>query len=306
MRRRPGFTLVELLVVIAILAVLASMLLPALSQAKEKARQTTCTSNQHHIYLAITMYLQDNNETYPLVSSVWNGVDAQILRCPTQQNLLGENPPPGSGTVNDYLYSKFIAGKALGDVRFPTDEIFCADAAPLDGPGDGNRTANVLATPGDLSFRHNDGFIATFCDGHAEMMKEPPPMWVISAADAGLFSQEVLRSRYPALVLFSAGMTDVQDASGANVPGISKLVCTELAKRYRNHVKIVVADGNACPKLLQRYNIGSPGAFPTTVLLFDGKSEKARVTSTSGEPTTFAEVQRMRGEIIAVADQVRR
>lgn len=63
-----GFTLIELLVVIAIIAILAAILFPVFAQAREKARAASCLSNTNQLTLAIMMYNQDYDETYPY----WN------------------------------------------------------------------------------------------------------------------------------------------------------------------------------------------------------------------------------------------
>jgi len=94
--RRVGFTLIELLVVIAIIAILAAMLLPALNNAKQKARTIQCLSNMKQLQACWHLYVGDNSDRLP---------------------LNGAKPMPGPGGNN--LPNSWIQGGAQTDPAMP-------------------------------------------------------------------------------------------------------------------------------------------------------------------------------------------
>ncbi|MGB9877440.1 MAG: DUF1559 domain-containing protein [bacterium] len=87
--KRKGFTLIELLVVIAIIAILAAILFPVFSRAREKARQAACISNMKQVGLALMMYVQDWDETYPYLTA-----------CPAHSNPVTDLP---QGLLHPYV-----------------------------------------------------------------------------------------------------------------------------------------------------------------------------------------------------------
>jgi prepilin-type N-terminal cleavage/methylation domain-containing protein/prepilin-type processing-associated H-X9-DG protein len=133
---RAGFTLIELLVVIAIIAILAAILFPVFAQAREKARSSTCLSNQKQIGLAFGMYGQDYDETFPNAVLIDKGTGNEVWWEALVQPYIKANNVGGiltcpSASTSGFAYSmnNAIGNQALAFVSKPAETVLIADAA---------------------------------------------------------------------------------------------------------------------------------------------------------------------------------
>ncbi|NUQ00416.1 MAG: DUF1559 domain-containing protein [Armatimonadetes bacterium] len=166
MRRSSAFTLIELLVVIAIIAILAAILFPVFAKAREKARQSSCSSNVKQIGVACMQYVQDYDENYPAsligasggqgpvtrsgqFTTFWNNEDlvfpyvknVQVFWCPSMRSTVSYTWNYG---FNSRLCPDLRAGGtpiAMARVQAPANVFMVFDSGSymitdphLDGP----------------------------------------------------------------------------------------------------------------------------------------------------------------------------
>jgi len=186
---RSGFTLVELMIVIAIIAMLAAILFPAFSEAREASRRTSCSSNLKQIGIAFNMYCQDNDGLVPnrttnsstLVTTMANYTkNSRLFVCPSQTLSCSSTGVYGPVDINgtnfeSYGYNANIAA-ATGLSILQIDTARTELMSEIPGAVDRGYPFNGIGDPRfNPDPRHFSGLNLVFIDGHVKWFNASNP-----------------------------------------------------------------------------------------------------------------------------------
>jgi prepilin-type N-terminal cleavage/methylation domain-containing protein len=161
-----GFTLIELLITIAVIAILAALLFPVLSRAREKARESSCLNHQRQVIQGLHLWAQDHNERLPDTDTIWESLNLSpgTFVCPSK-----------GGGVNGLVYNSLVADKTLAAFRTPEYVQVIGDG----GPKTSSIWPNIAVIDSDFDRRHSKRFVLACLDGHTGVSAysnfAPPP-----------------------------------------------------------------------------------------------------------------------------------